>query len=69
MDTKECRIESETEIDAYLARLRYALDSGARIEFQEIRRVDENREEKYTNKYTVASFSEEVFPYRKESAA
>ena len=47
------RIESELEVKAYIQNLRYALNNGAKIEFQIKRRVDENRDEKYTNMYTV----------------
>lgn len=47
------RIESETEVKAYLQNLKYALDHGAKIEFQARRLVDAQREEKYTNQYTV----------------
>lgn len=53
-DLQNYRIESEEEISAYLGRLRYALDAGAKLVFQATRRVDQNREEKYTNQYTVA---------------
>lgn len=54
MSKNEYRIESESEVDTYLSQLRYALDSGATIYFQEVRRVDNNREEKFTNRYTIA---------------
>ena len=47
------RIESETEIKAYIQDLRYAINNGARIQFQVRRLVDENRAERYTNQYTV----------------
>ena len=47
------RIESEIEVKSYLQNLRYALDHGAEISFQAKRLVDEKREEKYTNQYTV----------------
>lgn len=47
------RIESETEVRAYIQNLRYALDNGAKIEFQAHRLVDNDREERYTNQYTV----------------
>lgn len=47
------RIESEAEIKAYIQDLRYALDHGAKIEFQARRVVDEKRDERYTNQYTV----------------
>ena len=49
------RIETKSEIASYLQDLRYALNNGAHIEFQVNRRVDENREEKYTNIYTINS--------------
>lgn len=48
------RIESKTEVQAYIQNLRYALDHGAKIEFQIRRLVDEKRDEKYTNRYTIA---------------
>ena len=47
------RIESELEVRAYLQNLKYALNNGARINFQAKRLVDEKREEQYTNQYTV----------------
>lgn len=47
------RIESETEIKAYIQDLRYAINNGARIQFQVRGIVDENRAERYTNQYTV----------------
>ena len=47
------RIESELEVKAYIQDLKYALNNGAKIDFQAKRLVDENREEKYTNQYTV----------------
>lgn len=49
------RIESELEVRAYIQNLKYALNQGAKIEFQAKRVVDENREEKYTNQYTVST--------------
>ncbi len=48
------RIESETEVRAYLQNLRYALAHGARVTFQIERQVDQSRNRRYTNKYTVA---------------
>ncbi len=51
-DTKT-RVESEPEVRAYLQNLRYALESGARITFQEDRQVDRVRDVRYTNKYTI----------------
>lgn len=51
-ETKE-RIETEIEVKTYIQRLQYAIKNGARIEFQEFRRVDDTRDEHYTNQYTV----------------
>lgn len=50
---KNARIESELEVRAYIQDLRYALNNGAKINFQAKRRVDDNKDEKYTNLYTV----------------
>ena len=47
------RIESELEVKAYIQNLKFAINNGAKINFQVKRRVDDNREEKYTNLYTV----------------
>ena len=47
------RIEGELEIKAYIQDLKFALNNGAKINFQAKRRVDDNREEKYTNQYTI----------------
>ena len=49
----KARIESELEIKAYIQNLKFALNNGAKIDFQVKRRVDDNRDEKYTNQYTV----------------
>ena len=49
----KARIESELEVKAYIQNLKYALNNGARVAFQARRLVDENRDEKYTNQYTV----------------
>ena len=53
MSYTNARIESELEIRTYLQKLQYALDQGAEISFQAKRLVDQDREEKYTNQYTV----------------
>jgi len=53
-DTRS-RIESETEVKAYLQDLKYALDNGARITFQAHRLVDDRKDKEYTNQYTVAA--------------
>lgn len=47
------RIESELEVQTYIQNLKFALKNGAKINFQAKRRVDDNRDEKYTNEYTV----------------
>ena len=47
------RIESELEVKTYLQNLRFALNHGAKIQFQAKRLVDEKRDERYTNQYTV----------------
>ena len=60
MSYTNARIESELEIRTYLQKLQYALDQGAEIPFQAKRLVDQDREEKYTNQYTVNTlFSDE----------
>jgi len=58
------RIESEMEIKAYLQNLRYALDHGAKINFQLYRRVDDQREERYTNQYTIQSLFPDEDPVK-----
>ena len=41
-------------VQTYLDRLKYALESGtAEIRFQSKRKVDENRNKKFTNRYTL----------------
>ena len=47
------RIESEIEVKAYIQDLKFALNNGAKIDFQVKRLVDEKRDEKYTNQNTV----------------
>lgn len=49
------RIESELEVKSYLQDLKYAIEHGAQISFQVRRLVDEKRDEKYTNQYTVST--------------
>ena len=43
------RIESELEVKAYIQNLKFALNNGAKINFQINRCVDDIRDEKYTN--------------------
>ena len=53
-DNKETfRIESIEEVNAYLSKLRYAIDNGAQLKIQEERQVDKNRPVMYTNKFTI----------------
>ncbi len=49
------RIETKEEVQAYLQNLRYALEHGANLLYQATRRVDERRDEQYTNSYTLSS--------------
>ena len=58
MDEAIARIESELDVRAYLQNLKYALDHGAKITFQEERLVDQRRDQRYTNRFTVA----DLFP-------
>ena len=58
MDDLRTRIESETDVWAYLQNLRYALENDATITFQAERQVDQNRDQRYTNKFTIA----DLFP-------
>lgn len=64
--TDSCsRIESKDDVKAYLSKLRYVLDHDAKINFQEVRTVDNHRDIRFTNKYTVA----ELFPDERPAAA
>ena len=56
------RIERELVVKSYLQDLKYALDNGAQINFQAHRRVDDQRNEKYTNQYTVSKLFPDVNP-------
>ena len=59
MDKETHRIEKKEEVEAYIAKIIYALgNSRAQIIFQKERKSDQNRDPRYTNKYTVA----ELFP-------
>ena len=53
LEKTNARIESETEVKAYLQNLRFALNNGAKINFQINRRTDDNKDEKFTNRYTI----------------
>lgn len=53
------RIEKRDEVDAYLERLKYSItNSYVDLRFQQERRVDSQRDERFTNRFTVA----ELFP-------
>ena len=52
-EVTKARIESELEVKAYIQDLKYALNNGAKIDFKAKRLIDEKRDEKYTNQYTV----------------
>ena len=59
------RIESKLEVQTYLDRLKYALKSGsAKINYQGERRIDQERIEKYTNRFTFG----QLFPDEDETA-
>lgn len=53
METK--RIEPKTDVEAYLSKMKYALEHGAKLTFQIDRKVDENRKIGNTNRYTIAN--------------
>lgn len=56
-DTR-ARIETEIEVRSYLQNLQYALGNNAKITFQIERQVDQNRDQRHTNQFTVA----DLFP-------
>lgn len=49
------RIESVQDVRAYIAKLQYAIRNGAKVTFQIDRKVDEDRDIRFTNRYTVAT--------------
>ncbi|WP_226036113.1 hypothetical protein [Aquibacillus saliphilus] len=60
------KIEGKFEVQTYVDRLKYAIESGSvKINFQKKRKVDEARDGKYTNRYTVAH----LFPNEDEVEA
>lgn len=58
MTKEQARIESKLEVICYLSDLKYALENGARITFQEDRLVDQSRNLRNTNRFTVS----DLFP-------
>lgn len=61
MPETTARIESELDVRAYLQDLKYALE----LTFQEERLVDQHRDQRYTNRFTVA----DLFPDESPVAA
>lgn len=52
-------IESQLEVNSYLAKLKYSIkNSQASLQFQQERKVDANRDEQFTNRFTVS----DLFP-------
>ena len=59
----ECVPQNREDVEAYLAKLKYALqDKSILIEFQEVRYADKNRPKKYTNAYTMAKLFPDARP-------
>lgn len=57
------RIETRLEVQTYIDRLKYAIESGsATINFQKERQVDRNRDKEHTNRYTISK----LFPNEDE---
>ena len=64
--TEVKRKESKLEVQTYLDRLEYAIKIGSvRIDFQKNRKVDQGRNKKYTNRYTMGK----LFPDEDEVEA
>ena len=62
---EEKRIEEELDVQTYLDRLKYAIKSNlTQINFIKDRQVDEKRDKKFTNRYTMA----QLFPDEDEVA-
>ena len=59
------RIETELEVKSYLQNLKYALNHGAKIEIQSKRLVDDIRDKRYTNAYTISA----LFPHENPTDA
>ena len=58
MSDIESRIESRLDVQCFLQDLIYALDHNSIVRFQEVRQIDQHRDLRHTNKYTVA----DLFP-------
>lgn len=61
IENERKRIESKMEVQTYLDQLKYAIQSGSvKVNFQKDRKVDEERNKKHTNRYTMSYlFSDE----------
>lgn len=56
MDNETHRVEKKEEVEAYIAKVIYVLGNGrAKMIFQKERKSDQNRDPRYTNKYTIAT--------------
>ena len=53
MENMKARIESEKDVQMYIQNLKFALTHGAKIHFQIHRYIDEKRDKKFTNQYTI----------------
>lgn len=62
MPEEKSRIESELEVQTFLQNMTYALDNGATLIFQEHRRVDLERDIKFSNAFTVATLFQDESP-------
>ncbi|ABR47091.1 hypothetical protein Amet_0866 [Alkaliphilus metalliredigens QYMF] len=66
------RTESKLQVQTYLDRLKYAIESGTvKINFQKSRQIDNMRDKKYTNRYTISQLfpnEDEVEVLKKELA-
>ena len=54
LEKENYRIESRLEIKTFIDKMHYALDHGASIQYIEKRQVDESRDIRFTNKYTMS---------------
>ena len=55
MQDEKSRIGSRAEVQTFLQDMFCALDNGAEISFQKYRRTESQRDEKYTNVYTIST--------------
>lgn len=54
--------ETELEVRSFLTDLRYALDAGAKVKFQIDRRVEQGKDQRHTNLYTVSTLFQNEKP-------